>query len=61
MMIAPPALTLARQKEGVQGEEEASDQIKGGQTTTLTSGADSPTGLSRSGVLDARSRRKRER
>ena len=41
--------SLARRKEGVLGEEEV-----GGQTGTLTAGADAPTGLSRSGVLDAR-------
>ena len=41
-------------EEGVngEGEEEAGDQRKGGQTGTLTPGADAPTGLSRSVVLD---------
>ena len=34
------------------------DQRKGGQTGTLTSGADGSTGLFRSGVLDERSKTK---
>ena len=61
MMIAPNS--LSRQKEGVQGEgeAEAGDQRKGGKTGTLTPVADAPTGLSRSGVLDARKRRKHGR
>ena len=37
------------------------DQRKGGQIGTPTLGADVPTGLSRSVVLDARSRRKHGR
>ena len=58
MLIVPNSLT--RQKEGVQaeGEEEVGDHRKGGQTGTQTSGVDAPIGLSRSGVLDARNRRK---
>ena len=56
MMITPNS--FAYQKEGVQGEEEAADQRKGSQTGTPTPGADVPTGLSRSGVLEARNRRK---
>ena len=55
-MIAPNS--PARQKEGVQVEEEAGDRRKGGQIGTPTPGVDTPTGLSRSGVLDARNRRK---
>ena len=58
MMIAPKS--LVRQKEGAREEEEgeAGDRRKGGQTGTPTSGTDVPTGPSRSGVSDARSRRK---
>ena len=58
MMIAPNSLD--RQKEGVQGEgqEEVEDQRKRGQTGIPTSVADDPTSLSRSGVSDARSKRK---
>ena len=37
------------------GEEVSGDQRKGGQRGTLTTGEDVPIGLSRSGVLDARS------
>ena len=43
------------------GEEEAENQRWGGQTGTPTSGADAPTDLSQSGVIDARNRRKDER
>ena len=52
IMITPNS--LCRQKEGVQGkgQEEAEDQRKGGQTGTPTSGADAPTGLTRSEMLD---------
>ena len=58
MMIIPNS--LARWKEEVQGqwEEEAGDQRKGGQRGTLTSDADASASLSRSGVLDTRSKRK---
>ena len=59
MTIAPNS--LSRQKEIVQGEVEVGDKKKGGQTGTPTLGADAPTGLSQSGVLDARNRRKRGR
>ena len=59
MLIAPNS--LARQKKGVQGEGEAGDQRKRGQKGNPMPGADVPTGLSRSGVLDARSRRKNGR
>ena len=59
MMIATNS--LAGQKEVVQGEGEAGDQRKGGQTGTTTSGASAPTGLSRSRVLDVRNRRKHGR
>ena len=56
-MVSPNS--LARQKKGVQGEgeEEVGDQRKGGKITP-TSDADTHTGLSRSEMLDARSRRK---
>ena len=58
MMIAHNS--VASQKEGVQeeGDEEAGDQRKGGPTGTPTTDVDAPTALSRSGVLDARNRRK---
>ena len=48
---------LAHHKKGVQGEgqEETGDQRKEDRIGTLTPGADAPTGLFRSGVLDARS------
>ena len=61
MMITPNS--PANQKKGVyeEGEEEAGDQRKGGQTGTPTSDADVPTGLSQSGVLGARIRRKHGR
>ena len=52
--------SLFRQKEGTQGEKEekAGGRRKGGLTGTPTPGADAPTGPSRSGVSDARNRRK---
>ena len=56
-----PELSCPREeKKGVQGdgEEKAEDWRKGSQTGTLTPGADAPTGLPRSGILDARIRRK---
>ena len=56
MMIAPNS--LARQKEGFQGEEEeAGDQRKGGQIGTPTPCVDTLTDLSRSGVLHATNKR----
>ena len=60
-MVSPNS--LARQKKGVQGEgeEEAGDQRKVGQTGTPELGTDAPTSLFRSGVLDARNRRKHGR
>ena len=56
MMIAH--YSLAHQEEGAQGEgeEEAEDQRKGDQTGIPMSGANAPTGLSWSGVLDSRNR-----
>ena len=59
MMIAPNSLVC--QKKGAQGKEEAADRRKEGQTGTLMPGADDPIGPSRSGVLDARNRRKHGR
>ena len=61
MMIVPNS--LVRQMEGVQeeGKEESGCKRKEGQTRTVTSGADAPTGLSWSGVLDERKRRKHGR
>ena len=58
MMIAPKS--LIHKKEGYQGEEkeEAGDRRKGGQIRTPTPGADARTGPYRSGVPDARNRRK---
>ena len=55
--------SLARQMEGVHGEweEEAENQRKRGQTRTPTSDADVPTGLSQSGVLDAKNSKKHGR
>ena len=63
MMIMIASNSLARQKDGVQeeGEEEAGDRRKGGQTGTPVSGTDAPTGPFRSGVSDARNRRKHGR
>ena len=55
-MIAPNS--LARQKEGVQGEE--GDQRKVGQTGTPMPGTDATTDLSQSGAIDPRNRRKHE-
>ena len=54
---------VARQKEGVQreGEDQVGDQRNGGQTGTPTSCANAPTGLSRSGVSDAKNRKKYSR
>ena len=56
IMIAPNCLAL--QKKG-EGEEEVVDLRKRGQKGTPTSGANVPTGLPRSGVLDTRSKRKK--
>ena len=63
MMIIIVPNSLVRQKERAQGEEEeeVEDRRKGGQTGTLPLAAEAPTGPSRSGVLDARSRRKHGR
>ena len=54
---------LVRQKEWVQGEEEeeTGDRRKGGPTGTPTPVAEALTGQSRSGVSDARNRRKHGR
>ena len=61
MMFAPNS--LARQKEGAQGEEEedAGVRRKGGPTGTPTPGAGALTGPTLSGVSDARNRRKHGR
>ena len=62
MMCAPNSLVC--QKEGVQEEEEeeeAGGRGKAGPTKTLTPGADAPMAQTRSGVLDARNRRKHGR
>ena len=56
MMMAPNS--LIHQKEGVQGEEEVENRSKAGSTGTPTPGADAPIGPTRSGMSDARSRRK---
>ena len=58
IMIAPNS--LVRHKKGAEGkeEEEAGDRRKGVQTETPTPGVDAPTGPVRSGVSDARNRRK---
>ena len=55
IMIDPNS--LVRQKEG-KTEEEAGDRRKRGQTGTPTPGEDAPTGPTRSGLSDARNRRK---
>ena len=61
IMVAPNSFT--RKREGVQkeGEEEMGDHRKGSQTGISTSGANAPTGLSRSEVLDARNKKKHGR
>ena len=61
MMIAPNS--LVRQKEGAQGEEEkeVGGRRKEGPTGAPTPGTDAPTGPTRSGVSDARNRRKHGR
>ena len=61
MIIAPNS--LFRQKEGAQAEkeEEAGDRRKAGQIGTLMPGPDALTGAIRSGVSDARNRRKHGR
>ena len=58
MMIAPNS--LVGQKEGAQGEEkeEAAGRRKRRPTGILTPGVDAATGPTRSGVSDARNRRK---
>ena len=56
MLVRRSAFRSRRGKD----EEEASDQQKRGQKRTLTSGAYVLIGLSRSGALDARGRRKYE-
>ena len=53
-----PPNSLARQKEGFQGEEEAGYQRKGDQTGTPTYCADAFTGLFRSGVVYAMNRKR---
>ena len=52
--------SLVSQKEGSQGEqeEEVGGRRKAGSTGTPTPGVDAPVGLTRSGVLDARNKRK---
>ena len=54
--------SLVCEKEGAQGEEEeeAVDRRKGEPTETAMPCVDAPTGLTRSGVSDARNRRKHE-
>ena len=56
MIVAPNSLV---RQEGAQGgeEEEAGGRRKAGSIGTLTPGADAPTGRTKSGVSDARSRR----
>ena len=56
MMNAP--ISLARQKVGDQGEEEAGNRRKGGQTGTPTLGAYTTTGPTQSGVSDAKEQEK---
>ena len=54
--LAPDS--LVRQKEGAQGEEE---EETGGSIGTSTPGADAPTCPTRSGMSDARNKRKQGR
>ena len=65
MMMMIASNSLARQKEGAQGEEEeeeeARNQRKRDQMGTPTPGADGHTGPTRSGVSHARNKRKHGR
>ena len=58
MMIAPYSVVHQKEEDHGEEDEKAVDRRKGGQTGTPTLGADDPTDPTRSGVLDARNRRK---
>ena len=58
MMIASNFHVRYKEEAQGEGEEEAGDERKGDRKLTTTSGADVPISLLRSGMWDARGRRK---